>query len=261
MSRAVYVALMTVAAPLAMAVPAQAQEAPAAPAPAQGAQTAPDAAAPATEAAPASGGMTQEQIAAFNQAVTDFTAGQQAQQAGDNAGAAAKYESALPAIRTAVQAQPDNIDNVNFLANALYADAAAQGAQGQMDKVIALYDESLPHWRKVVEAKPTDAASRNILAGILIQLGNQKLAAKDMTGADPYYKEAVTLARKSVAENATDKVNRNVLLSALIGASQTANDEALRKEALDMGKAMTADGSIDATNKPSIQAMTGQQAG
>ncbi len=238
---------MSLAAPLALAVPAQAQDAAAQPA--------------ATQAAPASGPMTQEQIAAFNQAVTDFTAGQQAQQAGDNAAATTKYEAALPAIRTAVQAQPGNIDNVNFLANALYADAAAQGAQGRMDKVIALYGESLPHWRKVVEAKPTDAASRNILAGILIQLGNQKLAAKDMAGADPYYKEAVTLARKSVAENATDKVNRNILLSALIGASQTANDEALRKEALDMGKAMMADGSIDAINKPSIETMTGQKAG
>ncbi|SCW74098.1 hypothetical protein SAMN02927924_02537 [Sphingobium faniae] len=254
MSRAVYVALMTLAAPLALAAPAQAQEAPAAPA----AEASPAATAAPAEAAPAAGQMTQEQIAAFNQAVTDFTAGQQAQQAGDNAGAATKYEAALPAIRTAVQAQPDNVDNVNFLANALYADAAAQGAQGQMDKVIALYGESLPHWRKVVEAKPTDAASRNILAGILIQLGNQKLAAKDMTGADPYYKEAVALARKSVAENAADKVNRNILLSALIGASQTANDEALRKEALDMGKSMMADGSIDAVNKPSIEVMTGQ---
>ncbi|WP_373886104.1 hypothetical protein [Sphingobium sp. CFD-1] len=252
LSRPVYIALMTLAAPLAMMTPVQAQEAPAA------AEAAP--AAPA-EAAPAAGQMTQEQIAAFNQAVTDFTAGQQAQQAGDNAAATAKYEAALPAIRTAVQAQPANIDNVNFLANALYADAAAQGAQGQMDKVIALYGESLPHWRKVVEAKPTDAASRNILAGILIQLGNQKLGAKDMTGADPYYKEAVTLARKSVAENAADKTNKNILLSALIGASQTANDEALRKEALDMGKAMMADGTIDAINKPSIEVMSGQKAG
>src|SRR3546814_4968617 len=61
---------------------------------------APTPAQPSTEA-PA-GKMTQEQIAAFNQAVADFTAGQQLQQAANNAGAIAKYEGALPAIRTAV---------------------------------------------------------------------------------------------------------------------------------------------------------------
>ena len=179
----------------------------------------------------------------------------------DNAAAAAKYEAALPAIRTAVQADPARIDNVNFLANALYADAAAQGALGRMDKVIALYTESAPYWRKLVEAKPTDAASRNIFAGILIQMGNQKLVGGDKTAADPLYEEALALARKSVAENGTDAVSRNILLSALIGASQTANDPALSAEALTMGKAMLSDGTIDAMNKPSIEAMTGTKAG
>ncbi|WP_150290940.1 hypothetical protein [Sphingobium estronivorans] len=239
LSRSFIVALLTVSAPLALAAPALAQQA----------------------AAPAAGPMTSEQIAAFNQAVTDFTAGQTAQQAGDNSTAAAKYDAALPAIRAAVAADPAKIENVNFLANALYADAAAQGALGKMDKVIALYTESAPHWRRLVEAKPTDAANRNIFAGILIQMGNQKLAAQDKAAADPLYKEALTLARKSVAENGTDAVSRNILLSALIGASQTANDPALTNEALSMGKAMLSDGSIDAMNKPSIEAMTGAKAG
>ncbi|WP_443018177.1 MULTISPECIES: hypothetical protein [unclassified Sphingobium] len=246
--------LMTLSAPLALATPALAQQTPAP-------QSAPAEAAPAeaakAETAPAARALTPDEIAAFNQAVTDFTAGQSAQQTGDNAGAVAKYDAAIPAIRTAVEADPTKIDNVNFLANALYADAAAYGALGQMDKVIALYAESLPHWRKLVEGKPTDAASRNILAGILIQLGNRKLGAGDTNGADPFYQEALALARKSVAEQPADAVNKNILLSALIGASQTSMEEGLRDEVISMGKAMTADGSIDATNKPSIAAMIG----
>ncbi len=239
LSRTFVIALSTVAAPLAFPAPSFAQEA----------------------AAPTAAQMTSAQIAAFNQAVTDFTAGQTAQQAGDNNVAAAKYEAALPAIRTAVQIDPGKIENVNFLANALYADAAAQGALGRMDKVIALYSESAPYWRQIVEAKPADAANRNIFAGILIQLGNQKLAGQDKAGADPLYKEALALARTSVAENGTDAVSRNILLSALIGASQTANDPALTNEALSLGKAMLSDGTIDAMNKPSVQAMTGKKAG
>ncbi|MFZ2995502.1 hypothetical protein [Sphingobium sp.] len=246
MAKTALIALLTLSAPLALAAPALAQTA----APA----------APAAEAAPAAGQMTPEQIAAFNKAVTDFTAGQTAQQANDNAGATAKYDAALPAIRTAVQADPSKIDNVNFLANALYADAAAYGAQGQMDKVIALYGESLPHWRKVVEAKPADMASRNILAGILIQLGNQKLGAQDKAGADPLYQEALGLARKSVAEKAADPINKNILLSALIGASQTGTDAAVKTEAVTMSKAMLADGSADAANKPAAQALAGAPA-
>ncbi|MET0250182.1 MAG: hypothetical protein ABW164_10700 [Sphingobium sp.] len=248
MSRAALATL--IAAPLLSVAPALAQQAPAAPAPAPGQQ-----------AAPAAGQMTPDQIAAFNKAVTDFTAGQTAQQAGDNAGAVAKYEAALPAIRKAVEVDPGKIENVNFLANALYATAAAKGALVQMDQVITLYGEALPHWRKVVANKPADAASHNILAGILVQLGNQKLGAGDKAGADPHYQEALTLARKSVAENGTDKINRNLLLSALIGASQTGTDTALRTEATELGKAMTADGSIDAINKPSVDALTGQKAG
>ncbi|WP_179044192.1 hypothetical protein [Sphingobium lactosutens] len=248
---------MTVSAPLALAAPALAQQAPAP-------QSAPVDAAPtepAASAAPVVRDLTPDEIAAFNQAVTDFTAGQSAQQTGDNAAAVAKYDAAMPAIRTAVAADPTKIDNVNFLANALYADAAAYGALGQMDKLIALYDESLPHWRTLVEAKPTDAASRNILAGILIQVGNEKLAASDTDGADPYYQEALPLARKSVSEQPADAAAKNILLSALIGASQTSMEEGLRDEVIGMGKAMTADGSIDAANKPSIAAITGANAG
>jgi len=256
LSRAAIATLIT--APLLSLAPAIAQQA--APATPAGQPAAPAAAA-GQQAAPAAGQMTPDQITAFNKAVTDFTAGQSAQQSGDNAGAVAKYEAALPAIRKAVEVDPTKIDNVNFLANALYATAAAKGALGQMDQVISLYGEALPHWRKVVEAKPADTASRNILAGILVQLGNQKLAAGDKAAADPHYQEALTLARKSVAENGTDKINRNLLLSALIGASQTGTDAALRTEAMDLGKAMTADGSIDAMNKPSVAAMTGQKAG
>jgi tetratricopeptide (TPR) repeat protein len=247
LQKSAFAALLTLAAPIALAAPVRAQD------------QAPAAAVPAA-AAPAAAQMTPEQIAAFNKAVTDFTAGQTAQQAGDNAGAVAKYEGALPAIRTAVQTQPDKIDNVNFLANALYADAAANGALGKMDQVIALYGESVPHWRKVVAAKPTDAASRNILAGILIQMGNQKLGAKDKAGADPFYQEALGLARKSVAENGSDPVNKNILLSALIGASQTGSDAAIKTEAATMSKAMLADGSVDATNKPAAQALSGAPA-
>jgi|TARA_Y100000780_G_scaffold223657_1_gene234235 tetratricopeptide (TPR) repeat protein len=268
-------AYLMFAAPLALAAPAMAQQTPAAstsPAAPTTPATPADPAAPADATAmPADGAttpapattareMTPDEIAAFNQAVTDFTAGQSAQQAGDNAGAVAKYDAAIPAIRTAVEADPSKIDNVNFLANALYADAAAYGAMGQMDKVVSLYDEALPYWRKVVEAKPEDTASRNILAGMLIQMGNQKLAAQDTDGADPYYQEALTLARKSAAAQPADAVSKNILLSALIGASQTTTEEGLRDEALNMGKAMMADGTIDATNRPSIEIMTGAKA-
>jgi Flp pilus assembly protein TadD len=114
-----------------------------------------------------------------------------------------------------------------------------------------------PHWRKLVEAKPEDATSRNILAGILVQVGNSKLAVQDRGGADPYYAEALTLARKSVEESPQDAVSRNLLLSALIGAGQTSTQEGMLEEALTMGKAMIADGSIDAVNRPTVEQMVG----
>ncbi|PZU59075.1 MAG: hypothetical protein DI547_07505 [Sphingobium sp.] len=240
MTRSAIFALLAFASPLALTAPALAQDA------------APAATAPATP-------MTQEQIAAFNQAVSDFTAGQTAQQAGDNAGAIAKYNAALPAIRTAVQSQPDNIDNVAFLANTLYATAAAHGALQQFDQILPLFEESAPLWRKVVAAKPADAASRNVLAGVLVQLGNAKLTKQDKAGADPLYAEALTLARKSVAEQA-DAASNNLLLSALIGSSQTSTDPKVKDEAVTLGKKMVADGTIDASNKPSIDILAGTKA-
>lgn len=208
----------------------------------------PEAAAPARE-------LTKAEIAAFNQAVEDFSAGQALQQKGDNQGAVAKYDAALPAIRTAVEADPSAMDNVAFLGNALYADASAYGALGQMDRAVPLYDEALPHWRKIVESKPDDATVRNILAGMLVQVGNSKLAIQDRGGADPYYAEALKLARRSVEESPQDNVSRNLLLSALIGAGQTSTQEGMLEEALTMGKAMIADGTIDATNRPTVEAM------
>lgn len=198
--------------------------------------------------------LSQEQIVAFNKAVTDFTATQKAQQSGDNATALAKYEAALPAIRDAVKTQPDNIDNVNFLTNALYAAAAANAGLQKIDTIAPLYKESLPHWRKVVEAKPTDAQSRSVLAGILIQLGNFKLGKQDKAGAAPLYVEAIPLARKSVAEK-SDAASRNQLLAALIGASQTSDNPAIKTEAATMSKSMIADGTVDAINKPSAQVL------
>lgn len=217
----------------------------------------PEETAPVEEAAPVARELTSAEIAAFNQAVTDFTAGQTAQQQGDNQGAVAKYNAALPAIRVAVEADAAKMDNVNFLANALYADAAAYGALGQMDKVIPLHEESLPYWRKLVEAKPEDATTRTILTGILVQIGNQKLADADVAGADPYYSEALPLARHGVEEKPGDPAARNQLLAVLIGACQTSMVEGMRDEAINLGKEMIADGSIDAANRPSVDALTG----
>lgn len=231
---------------LSIALPAAAQDTGSTP-------TAPAVADQAPAAAPAAA-LSQEQIVAFNKAVTDFTAGQQAQQKGDNATAVVKYEAALPAIRDAVKTQPDKIDNVNFLANALYATAAANAALQKLDAVAPLYEESLPHWRKIVTANPTDAQSRGVLTGILIQLGNFKLGKQDKAGAAPFYAEAIPLARKAVAEQ-SNPVNRNLLLASLIGASQTSEDAALKAEAATMSKAMIADGSVDAANKPSAQVL------
>lgn len=247
-SRSVLTALMVVS------VPAFAQMAPDA-APPEAPPV--EGAASATDAAPVARDLTPEEIAAFNKAVSDFTAGQAAQQKGDNAAAVAKYDAAMPAIRAAVEADPSKMENVNFLANALYAQAAAYGALGQMDRVIPLYEEAAPHWRKLVEAKPTDVAGRNILAGILIQLGNQNLRDHDRGGADPFFEEALKLARQTVADQPGDAVSKNVLLSALVGASQTSVQEGVRDEAINMGKAMIADGTIDATNRPQIETMTG----
>lgn len=246
MTKTAFAALMGIGL-AAMAVPALAQETqPAAPAGATGqAQTAPAAQ------------MTPEQVAAFNKAVADFTAAQQLQQSGDNAGAVAKYEGALPAVRAAVKAQPDNKDYVNFLANALYATAAAQAATQKFDAALSLYQEAVPLWRDIAAANPADANSRNVLAGMLVQLGNKALTAQDKAGAGTYYTEATDLARKSVAAAPADPLNKNLLLSALIGLSQTSGDKAVTDEALAMGKKMMAEGSIDAVNKPSIEIMTG----
>ncbi|HKX35387.1 MAG TPA: hypothetical protein VJM79_01815 [Rhizorhapis sp.] len=262
MTKTIFTTLMTTGM-LALVTPALAQEAqPAAPVqsadPAQSAQPAPSAQ-PAQQAAPAAGQMTPEQIAAFNKAVADFTAAQQLQQSGDNAGALAKYEGALPAVRAAVKAQPENKDYKNFLANALYATAAAQAATQKFDAAISSYQEAVPLWREIVAANPADANNRNVLAGMLVQLGNKQLTAQDKAGASPLYKEATDLARKSLEAAPSDPVNKNLLLSALIGLSQTSSDKAVMDETLAMGKKMMAEGSIDAVNKPSIEIMTGQK--
>lgn len=214
-----------------------------------------DAAPTQSEPAPAAPALSAEQATAFNAAVADFTAGQAAQQAGDNAGALAKYEAALPAIRDVVRAQPQNIDNVNFLANALYAAAAANAALQKIDAVFPLYEESVPHWRTVVAARPNDAAGRNILAGILVQLGNVKLSKQDKAGAAPLYGEAATLARKSVQANA-DAPNKNLLLGALIGLSQTGDDPAIEAEVAALSKTMLADGTVNAANKAAAQILS-----
>ncbi|TNE41659.1 MAG: hypothetical protein EP321_03170 [Sphingomonadales bacterium] len=205
--------------------------------------------------APSAPAMSPEQIAAFNQAVADFNAGQQAQQGGDNMTALAKYEAALPAVRDAVKVDPANLDYVNFLANALYAAAAANAALQKMDAIAPLYEESAPYWRQVVKAKPADAQSRMVLTSILTQLGNVKLIAQDKVGAAPYYTEAVQLARKSVAEKA-DAANRNMLLSALVGASQASEDPAIKAEAATLSKAMLTDGTVDAINKPAAEILS-----
>jgi tetratricopeptide (TPR) repeat protein len=198
---------------------------------------------------------TQEQVAAFNRAVTDFTAAQKAQQAGDNAGAAAKYDAALPAIREMVRTQPDNADNNAFLANALYAAAAANGALQKIDMMVAMFEESAPLWRKVVAAKPDDAQSATIFGGILVQLGNARLAKSDKAGAAPLYAEALPLAR-NLAGKQSDAPTKNLLLSALIGASQANEDKALGAEAATLSKAMLADGSVDAANKPAAEILS-----
>lgn len=198
---------------------------------------------------------TQEQVAAFNSAIADFTAGQKAQQAGDNAGAVAKYDAALPAIRDMVRAQPDNADNVSFLANALYAAAAANGGLQKIDVMLALFEESAPLWRKVVAAKPDDAQSGRIFGGILIQLGNARLANSDKAGAASFYAEALPLVR-SLADKQSDAPTRNLLLSALIGASQTHEDKALSAEAASLSKEMLADGSVDAVNRPAAEILS-----
>lgn len=200
--------------------------------------------------------MTAEQITAFNQAITDFAAGQKAQQAGDNAGALTKYEAALPGIRGGAQAQPDNMQMVTFLANALYTTAGVNAALGKMDAVIPLYEEALPNWRKVVQAKPEDVGSSMVLGSILTQLGNAKMTKQDKAGANVYYTEALTVERKLVAASPSAQT-KNLLLSTLIGASQASDDPAIKTEVTSMSKSMLADGTVDAGNKPAAQILAG----
>lgn len=256
MLRPVLTALFVTAIPF---TPAMAQDsaAPANAAPAQAAPAQPAAAQPADAAAatPAST-LTPEQITAFNEGVKSFTEAQKAQQAGDNAGALAKYQAALPGIRAVVQAQPDNIENTQFLSNALMATAATQAALKNVDAILPLYEESVPLLRKVVAAKPTDAPTRALFTSVLTQLGNAKLGAQDKAAAAPLYDEAAGLARKAVAEQATP-ANRNQLLAALIGASQAKDDPAIKVEAAQLSKTMLAEGSVDAANKPSAQILAG----
>lgn len=201
--------------------------------------------------------LTTEQVTAFNQAVAEFKTAQEAQQANDNATAAAKYTVALPAIREVVKAQPDNIDNIGFLANALYSNAAVQIALQKPEQGLALMEESIPHWRKVVEAKPEDLGSQKVLVSILTQLANVQLSKEDKVGAAPLYDEAVTFGRKLV-QSAPDAENKNLLLSAMIGASQTSEDQALKNEVTSMAKAMIADGSVSVVNRPAAEAISGQ---
>jgi len=203
--------------------------------------------------------MSAEQVTASNQAVTDFTAGQQAQQSGDNAAALAKYEAALPAIREAVRVQPANMEMVSFLANTLYAAAAAKAGLQQMDAVAPLFQESLPLWRKVVSAKPDDMAATSILAGILTQLGNVKLSQQDKAGAATLYAEALPLARKVAGEQPAAP-NKNLLFSTLVGASQASEDAAIQSEVKTMAETMISDGSIDAANRPAAEVLAGAQA-
>jgi tetratricopeptide (TPR) repeat protein len=196
-------------------------------------------------------------VTPFNQAVAQFTAGQAAQQAGDNVGALAKYELALPTIRSAVQTDPTNVNNVNFLANTLYAASAAKAGLSDIPGMLALYTESVPYWRTVLASKPGNQVTRQILGGILVQLGNAKLAAPDKAGADILYNEAIGLARDASTLASASAKNRNLLLSALIGATHTNEDPGVKEEAITLAKVMIANGSVDAGNKPSAQILAG----
>jgi tetratricopeptide (TPR) repeat protein len=200
--------------------------------------------------------LSADQTNAFNAAINDFMAAQKAQQAGDNAGALSGYERALPAIRKVVEVQPDNLANVKFLANVLYVTAIAKASTQSFDAAVPLLEESLPQWRKIVAQEGSDVQSQTVFTNILTQMGNAKLGKQDKAGALPLYAEAIRLARQTLAEK-PDNASKNLLLGALIGASQAGDDPAIKSEVAAMSKAMIADGSVDAANKPSAQVLAG----
>lgn len=200
--------------------------------------------------------LSADQTAAFNAAINDFTTAQKAQQAGNNAVALSGYERALPAIRKVVEVQPDNLANVKFLANVLYVTAVAKASTQNFDAALPLLEESLPQWRKIVEQEGSDIQSRTLFASILTQIGNAKLGKQDKAGALPLYSEAIGVARQTLAEK-PDNASKNLLLGALIGASQAGDDHAIKNEVASMSKAMIAEGSVDAANKPSAQILAG----
>lgn len=201
--------------------------------------------------------LSAQQTAAYNSAIAEFTDGQKAQQAGDNAAALLKYEIALPAIRDVVRTQPDNVANIKFLANVLYVAAVAKATSQSFDLAIPLLEESVPHWRKAVENDKTDMQGQTLLTSILTQLGNAKLAKADKVGAAPLYAEAVTRAREAVGASATPE-NKNLLLGALIGASQTSDEASLKTEASRLSKSMIAEGSVNAANMPAAKVLAAQ---
>lgn len=198
--------------------------------------------------------LSQDQIVAFNQAVSDFNAGQEALKQKNYAEATAKYQSALPAVRDAVRSAPGNMDYVNFLANLLYTNAAAEAALQKTDQALALMEESIPHWRRVVESKPAEQQNQRVLASILTQVANAKLVKGNKAEAAALYNESLALARRLVSAT-PDAANRNLLLSALVGASQTGTTAA-KAEAIKMAKAMIADGSVNAANKPAAEVLS-----
>jgi len=196
--------------------------------------------------------LSTEQTSAFSTAINEFTAAQKAQQAGNNTIALSGYERALPAIRKVVEVQPDNLANVKFLANVLYVTAIAKASTQNFDAAMPLLEESLPQWRKIVAQEGSDTQSQTLFASILTQLGNAKTGKQDKTGALPLYTEAIAQARQALTKK-PDKSSKNLLLGALIGASQAGDDPVLKSEVAAMSRSMIADGSVDATNRPSAQ--------
>ncbi|MEZ5710839.1 MAG: hypothetical protein R3E02_15785 [Blastomonas sp.] len=201
--------------------------------------------------------LSAEEVAAQNQAVADFTEAQNLLNAGDNAGALAKIEAALPTIRQIAARDAANVQNAGFLASALTMASNAQGALGNMDAIAPLYAEAVPQWRKVYDADPTNAGVRDTMISMMINLGNFNLIQQNKEVALPIFTDALSLVQTARQADATSPVLANAEFSALIGLNQSTGDPAYIEQAKPVGEELRSKGIVNAANKPSVDAILG----
>lgn len=178
-------------------------------------------------------------------------------EAGDNAGAKAKFDSALPVLRTIATSRANEAAVQQFIASALSQAANAEIGLGNSSAATALQTEAIDHWRAAYFSDKTNMPARNLLLEFLNSAGDAKILAGMNADAGPYFSEAMAIADDAMTTMPDDTDLANYKLTALVGLHRVDDSAGY----LDMAEVIAADlkakGAVSARNRNSVDALTG----